>query len=915
FGYSAHRHHESTIATLASRFQHHVRALVAERHSDDARRFSPGDFPLAPLSQPALDTLLRQAPGRVEDVYPLSPTQQGMLFHALVSPGSDVYLLQNSWAVHSALDLEALSRAWHATLQRHPALRASFHWKQLDAPMQLVHAQVPNTFEAFDWRAASPAEQEARLAQVISDERRTGFDFTRAPLLRLRAFRLQDAVWRLLFSHHHLMMDGWSLGLVLREVFALYDVFRSGQAPALPTPPPFRDYLGWLRQRDTSGDESFWRGYLAGFRVPTPLPGDTHTGPAPGAHASHPLLEKHLTPEASATLQGFARQHQLTLNTVALATWALVLASYSGEEDVVFGTTLSGRPPELAGSEAMVGMFINTLPLRVRLPAPGAALLPWLKALQEQVAEARQYEFSPLVQVQAWSDLPRGTPLFDSLLVVENYPIDESLRQRSLSLDVRDHHSVERSNYPLGLGIIPGAQVRLLLFHDAPRFPHEAMVRLLEHWRILLEAVASRPQGRLGDLSLLSDAERRQVLVEWNPAVPMDGASSPVHRLFEARVARAPDAPALEHGEERLTYAELNVRANQLARHLRRLGVGPELRVALFLERSVDLVVAMLATLKAGGAWLALDPALPSERLTFIAEDASAPVLITHSALEHLIDRRGYVLQVDEHADRIEREAEGNLDDAWEDASRLAYVIYTSGSTGRPKGTLLTHGGLCNTAAAAGRLHGYREDSRVLQFANASFDASVCEVFATLLSGACLVLANADDLLPVEPLRALLVDRAISAVTLTPTVLAQLEPRDLPGLQTVISAGEALSPEVARRWSEGRTLLNAYGPTEATICATLSGPVQPERLSIGRPLPGAQVYVLDARLAPVAPGMVGELYVGGLGVARGYLGRPELTAERFVPNPFASQAGARMYRTGDRARWLPDGELESLGRV
>ncbi|NOK35298.1 non-ribosomal peptide synthase/polyketide synthase, partial [Corallococcus exercitus] len=915
FGYSAHRHHEATIATLASRFQHHVRALVSQRHSDDARRFSPGDFPLASLSQPALDALLRQAPGRIEDLYPLSPTQQGMLFHALVSPGSDVYLLQNSWAVHSALDLEALSRAWHATFQRHPALRSSFHWKELDAPVQLVHAQVPNTFEALDWRACSPAEQQARLEQAILDERRAGFDFTRAPLMRLRAFRLQDTVWRLLFSHHHLMMDGWSLGLVLREVFALYDALRQGQAPALPASLPFRDYLDWLRQRDTSGDESFWRGYLAGFRVPTPLPGDTRTGPAPGTHASHPLLEKHLTPEASAALQGFARQHQLTLNTVALATWALVLASYSGEEDVVFGTTLSGRPPELTGSEAMVGMFINTLPLRVRVPAPDTALLPWLKALQEQVAEARQYEFSPLVQVQAWSDLPRGTQLFDSLLVVENYPIDESLRQRSLSLDVRDHHSVERSNYPLGLGIIPGAQVRLLLFHDAPRFPHEAMVRLLEHWRIALEGLASRPQGRLGDLSLLSDAERHQVLVEWNPAPPTDTAVPLVHRRFEARVARAPDAPALEHGGETLTYAELNARANQLARHLRRLGVGPELRVALFLERSVDLVVAMLATLKAGGAWLALDPALPSERLTFIAEDAGAPVLVTHSALEHLIDRRGYVLLVDEHADRIEREAEGNLDDAWEDASRLAYVIYTSGSTGRPKGTLLTHGGLCNTAVGAGRAHGYREDSRVLQFANASFDASVCEVFATLLSGACLVLANADDLLPVEPLRALLVDRAISAVTLTPTVLAQLEPRDLPGLQTVISAGEALSPEVARRWSEGRTLLNAYGPTEATICATISGPVEPGRPSIGRPLPGAQVYVLDARLEPVAPGMAGELYVGGLGVARGYLGRQDLTAERFVPNPFAAHAGARMYRTGDRARWLPDGELEYLGRI
>jgi amino acid adenylation domain-containing protein/non-ribosomal peptide synthase protein (TIGR01720 family) len=914
FGYGGRRLDEATVRALAERLLQHLRALIAQRHSEDARRFSPGDFPLAALSQQTLDTLLRQAPGPAADIYPLSPTQQGLLFHALLSPGSDVYLLQNSWAVHAALDTAALERAWQACLQRHHALRSSFHWQGLDTPVQVVHAQVPTTFEAQDWRGFTPEEQEARLERFIREERKAGFDFTRAPLMRLKAFRLQDDVWRLLFSHHHLMMDGWSLGLVLQEVFALYDAFRASRAPELAARPPFRDYLSWLRNRNTTADESFWRGYLAGFTAPTPLPADTHATPPPGTHSDHPLLEKHLTAEASTTLQDFARQHHLTLNTVALAAWALVLSRYTGEQDVVFGSTLSGRPPELPGSEAMVGMFINTLPIRIRLPGNDIPLLSWLRSLQEQVAEVRQYEHSTLVDVQAWSELPRGTQLFESLLVVENYPIDEALRQRTLSLDVRDHRSVERSNYPLGLGIIPGAQVRLLLFHDSPRFQRDAMLRLLEHWRMALEGLSARPHGRLGEVWLLSDAERRQLLVEWNPEPRPVARAALAHRLFEARVARAPEATALVHGTESLTYGELNARANQLARHLLRLGVGPELLVSICLERSVDLVVAMLATLKAGGAWLALDPTLPSERLAFITEDAASPVLITHSSLEHLLDRRGYAVKVDEHADRIEREPEDDLDEVLEDSRRLAYVIYTSGSTGRPKGTLLTHGGLCNTATEAGRAHGYREDDRVLQFANASFDASVCEVFGTLLSGACLVLANQEDLLPPEPLRGLLVEQSITVVTLTPTVLAQLEPQELPHLRTIISAGEALPAEAARRWSAGRTLLNAYGPTEATICATISGPVDPEHPSIGRALPGVRVYVLDARLEPVALGMEGELYVGGAGVARGYLGRAALTAERFIPDPFSPEPGARLYRTGDKVRWAPQGELEFLGR-
>ena len=914
FGYSTHLHHAATIESLAQRFLHHLRALISLRTSEDARRLSPGDFPLAALSQPSLDALLKQTGPDVEDVYPLSPTQQGMLFHALLSPESTVYFMQHSWAIHSALDTAALRQAWQSTTERLPVLRTSFHWQGLDVPLQAVHSRLPSSFEELDWRGLSASEQHERYQHFLLEERRRGFELSRAPLMRMVALRLQENVWRLHWSHSHLLLDGWSLGLVLQEFFSLYDASRSGQASALPTRPPFRDYISWLRQRDGSADESFWRSYLSGFTAPTPLPADTHASPPPGQAATHPFHELNLSAEATSALQAFSRQHQLTLNTLALASWALVLSRYSGEQDIVFGTTFSGRPPELPGAGSIVGLFINSLPTRVQVPSGNAPLLPWLQSLQAQQLELRQYEHSPLVQVQSFSHLPRGASLFESLLVVENYPIDASLRQRTSFLDVRDAIAGERSNYPLALAVIPGTtSLRLLLSHDEPRFPAPAMLRLFEHWRTVLEGLATLPEACLDDISLLSEAERRLVLEEWSHT-PGTLPEQPVHRLLEAHARLTPHAPAVSFGQQTLTYGELNTRANQLARHLRRLGVGPEVLVALCLERSVELVVSMLATLKAGGAWLALDPSLPAERLDFIASNALAPVLLTHSSLEHLLDRRGYVLLVDEHWERVERESEDNLDSEAH-ADNLAYVIYTSGSTGRPKGTLLTHGGLANTAREAARAHGYRPDSRVLQFASTSFDASVCEVFSTLVAGACLCLATKEQLLPSEPLRSLLLQQSITAVTLTPSVLAQLEPQGLPLLHTLISAGEACPPELARRWSQGRTLLNAYGPTEVTICATISGPVDARRPSIGRALPNAQVYVLDEHLRPVAVGVAAELYVGGAGLARGYLGRPELTAERFLPHPFSSEPGARLYRTGDKVRWLPHGELEFLGRL
>ncbi|WP_415835337.1 amino acid adenylation domain-containing protein, partial [Corallococcus soli] len=512
FGYSTHLHHAATIESLAQRFLHHLRALIDLRASEDARRVSPGDFPLAALTQTSLDTVLRQAGSDVEDLYPLSPTQQGMLFHTLLAPDAAAYFEQLSWTITSALDEPAFLRAWEACLQRHTILRSSFHWEGLPTPLQVVHSRVELPFEQLDWSTLGEAEQQRRFEQLLVQDKQRGFELRRAPLMRLTAIRLAENSVRFLWSHHHLLVDGWSLGILMKEVFSLYDAFRSGLPPQPAPRAPFRDYITWLSRRDASADASFWRTYLDGFASPTPLPADTHAVVPQGQQSEHLILEVDLSVEATSVLQVFARQHQLTLHTLAMASWGVVLSHYSGEQDVVFGNTVAGRPPELPGSDTLVGIFINTLPTRVRLPPHASPLLPWLQSLQAQQLELRQHEHSPLVDIQSLSQVPRGVSLFDSLLVFENYPVDASLLDSSSStLQVKDVHGFERTNYPLTLSVLPGQPLRLRASHDAPRFQTASMQRLLEHWRDTMLALTSA--SSLGDVSLLSDAEGQQTLV------------------------------------------------------------------------------------------------------------------------------------------------------------------------------------------------------------------------------------------------------------------------------------------------------------------------------------------------------------------------------------------------------------------
>ncbi len=871
----------------------------------------------------------------VESFYPLSPMQQGMIFHSLLAPESGMYVEQVSCRLRGCLNIPAFERAWQRVIERYSILRTGFAGEELKEPVQVVHKRVALPLEQQDWRGLTAAEQTARLETFLQAGRARGFKLSEPPLMRLALMRVADDACDFVWCYHHALLDGWSVPLLMREVFAFYDAFQRRQELRLAPPRPYRDYIAWLKKQDATRAEAFWRRTLAGVTAPTPLTVDrTSTG-----DDGYAEQEIRLPVEATHALQSFARKHQLTTNTLVQGAWALLLSRYSGEESVVFGATVSGRPADLPGAETMIGLFINTLPVRVHAP-PEAPPTTWLKELQAQQFEMRQYEYSSLIQVQGWSGVPRGQPLFESILVFENYPIVEALSEQAGSLEILNLQSAEQTNFPLALVAGVSGELMLKILYDKSRFDAGAIQRMIGHLQTLLDGLAASLDGQpgsLGDVPLLTAAERHQLLIEWNDTAAEFPADHCVHQLFESQVERTPEAVAIVCNGQRLTYAELNRKANRLAHHLQTLGVKPETLVGICLERSAEMIVATLGVLKAGGAYVPLDPAYPIERLAFMLEDSGASILITQKRLlERLPPNHAQKVFLDEP---VSQAHDGNpVSNAGPE--NLAYVIYTSGSTGQPKGALLQHRGLCNLCQVYIRDFEIKPESRVLQFFSLSFDGSVADSFPSLIAGATLVIAKQETLLPGPGLIRLLRDQAITVAYLPPAVLAALPDGELPSLKTLISAGESCSREIAARWSPGRRFFNAYGPTEATVAAShylVTETPKGNLVPIGRPISNTQLYLLDSRLRPVPVGIPGELHVGGVGLARGYLNRPELTAEKFIEvnsehaersingvhhslstvdcSLFTASPTIRLYKTGDLACYRSDGNVEFLGRI
>jgi amino acid adenylation domain-containing protein/non-ribosomal peptide synthase protein (TIGR01720 family) len=931
--YSSHVHHRHTVERVAGFFIDELRALIAHCSAPASIGYTRTDFPNAELNQAELETLLTASAQRVTtrvkrniaDVYPLSPMQQGMLFHTLSAPESGMYIEQTSCTIEGLLDVPAFERAWQRALDRHSMLRTSFVWKRLDRMLQVVHKDVKLPLELRDWRQLSAAEQQTRFKALLTAQRRRGFDLTRAPLLRLIIVRTGDETYRFLLNYHHALLDGWSLTLLFKEIFTLYGAFISNQDLLLPHARPYRDYIAWLQTQDLGAAEAYWHQALSGFTAAPALPVQRMSSPV--ATPSQPSeQEARLPTQTTSALQSLAHMQHFTLNTIVQGSLALLLSRYSQQDEVLFGTTVAGRSPDLSGVETMIGLFINTLPLRVRLD-PQSHLLEWLQQVQNNATEARQYDYSPLVHIHAWSDRPRGTSLFETILVFENYPIDAVLHEQLGGLLIRDIRSIEQTNYPLTVVAVPGEQLQLKIVYDRERFEPAVITCFLGHLCQLLESIATDPDQNLATVSMLTKPERQQVLQDWNATAAPYPSQLCLHQLFEQQVEQTPEVLALVCDDEQLTYRQLNQRANQLAHLLQQHGIGPDTLVGLYCERSAQLLIGVLAILKAGGAYVPLDPSYPDERLAFMLHDTNTPLLLTQRALrERLPSFEGMLVCLEADESHINQHSETNPTSPVS-PDNLAYLMYTSGSTGRPNGVALAHRGAVSLLTDFQRRQPIAAGDTCSWWTSSSFDVSVYELFSAWLAGGTLYVIPESVRLDGPALLEWLHDHQICSAYLPPFLLADLEAwlkrsPTLLDLRRLLVGVEPIPEQLLLSISSqlpDLCILNGYGPTETTICSTLyhvtaSGGPSHRTTPIGKPVANTQIYLLDRHLQPVPVGVVGEVYIAGVGLARGYLNRPQLTAERFLPNPFSTQPGARLYRTGDLARYLADGTLEFLGR-
>ncbi len=923
WSFSGERFEIASIQRLADAYRDELLALIAHCRVAEGQGLTPSDFPLARLDQARLDQL-PLAPCEVEDLYPLSPMQQGMLFHSLYQQEAGDYINQLRVDV-DGLHPESFRAAWQAALDEHDVLRSGFLWQgAFETPLQVVRKRVEVPFSVLDWRGRE--DLAAALDELAAGEGRLGFDLSEAPLLRLVLVRTDEERYHLIYTNHHILMDGWSNSQLLGEVLQRY----RGETPPR-SGGRYRDYIAWLQRQDAALSEAFWLPRLRQLDEPTRLGQSIAQAKQRGKGYAERLRE--LDGEQTRRLAELAREQKITVNTLVQAAWLMLLQRYTGQDSVAFGATVAGRPAELNGIEEQIGLFINTLPV-IATPLPQQSLASWLQAVQGENLALREFEHTPLYDIQRWAG-QGGEALFDNILVFENYPVSQMLQQQAsqgLAFGAVGNH--EQTNYPLTLSVSLGQRLELQFAYDREHFDDASVARLDRHLTHLLAQMVERPASTcLAEFQLLEAAERRQAIFDWgrNPGRYPDERS--VEQLFASRAAMEPERVALLFEERQLSYGELNAQANRLAHRLIELGVGPDVLVGIAVERGLEMIVSLLAVLKAGGAYVPLDPEYPQERLGYMIEDSGIALLLSQShLLQRLPAASGIAcLALDQARDWQDRPASDPQLRAH--PQNLAYVMFTSGSTGRPKGVGISRESLSRHTHVSLAFFGIGPDDRVLQFSTFNFDGFVEQLYPPLACGASVVLRGT-EIWDSETLYREIVERRITTVDLTTAYWNMLAKdfanqgvRDYGALRQVHAGGEAMPPESLVAWKaaglEHVRLLNTYGPTEATVTVTTldcapyvdGSKAIPATMPIGKVLPGRAIYLLDDAGQPAPVGAVGELVIGAELLARGYFKRPDLTAARFIPDPFDEQGGGRLYRTGDLARYGADGVIEYVGRV
>ncbi|ETK21803.1 non-ribosomal peptide synthetase [Pseudomonas sp. FH1] len=925
--FSRERHDQQSIHELADAYLAELQSLVAHCLQDDAGGLTPSDFPLAHLTQAQLDSLPIAA-SAIEDVYPLTPMQEGLLLHTLLEPGTGLYYMQDRYRINSALDPERFAQAWQAVIARHEALRASFCWNVGEDMLQVIHKPGSTPIEYLDWSNAPESEQEPRLQALLKQEREAGFDLLNQAPFHLRLIRVGAERYWFMMSNHHILIDAWCRSLLMNDFFELYMALGEGRDAQLATPPRYRDYIAWLQRQNLNEARQWWQQNLQGFERTTPIPSDRpflreHAGHSGGMVVGDCYTR--LDARDGAQLRELAQAHQLTVNTFAQAAWALVLRRLSGDRDVLFGVTVAGRPVEMPEMQRTVGLFINSIALRVKLPEDDqrCSVRQWLSGLLDSNMQLREYEYLPLVTIQEHSELPKGQPLFDSLFVFENAPVEVSVLDRAQSLNATSDSGRTHTNFPLTAVCYPGDDLGLHLSYDQRYFDETTVQGMLGEFKRLLLALVQGFHGDMADLPLIGEQERGFLVEGCNQSEHAYPLERSYIELFEEQVAAHPQRIAANCLDQQWTYEELNRRSNGLGHALIAAGVGLDQPVALLAERNLDLLGMIIGSFKAGAGYLPLDPGLPSQRLRSIIDLSRTPLLVcTEASREQAIELlEGFDCQL---LVWEEIPARGENPGLYSGPDNLAYVIYTSGSTGLPKGVMVEQRGMLNNQLSKVPYLALSDADVIAQTASQSFDISVWQFLAAPLFGARVdIVPNAiahDPQGLLEHVQAQGITVLESVPSLIQGMLAQ-ERIGLDGLRWMLPTGEAMPPELAHQWLLRYPqigLVNAYGPAECSDDVAFYrvdlASTRGTYLPIGTPTDNNRLYLLDGALELVPQGAVGELCVAGTGVGRGYVSDPLRTAPLFVPNPFGAP-GERLYRTGDLARRRSDGVLEYVGRV
>ncbi len=918
--YSRKQYRKETMEAFAQRLEQSLRELITHCAGKENTELTPSDVQFKGLTIAELEQIAQRSGhlGEIENIYSLTPMQKGMWFHSALDRQTAAYFEQTRFTMRGALDVQLFERSWMELAKRHLVLRANFVKGPAGEPLQIIYRDKPVGFEYEELLHLQADEKQAYLDKKTEDDKLRGFDLEHDALVRVTILRTEEQSYHVLWSFQHILMDGWCLPQLTQELFETYSALASGKQPAGDKGSDYGAYIEWLEKQDDQAASGYWTAFLAGYEGQTVLPGQKEPAPNGRFTADHVTAE--LGKDLSERMDRVAKQRLVTVNTLLQAAWGVMLQKYNGTSDAVFGSVVAGRPAEIPGIESMIGLFINTVPVRVTSEAD-TVFADLMAKLQERALESGRYDYYPLYEIQAHSVQKQN--LINHIIAFENYPVDEQMEQagdqQHGDLTIADVQMEEQTNYNFNVTVVPGDEIEIRFDFNAEVLDKDSIERLKGHLVHLLEQVTDNPEITVGELELVTEAEKADLLGRFNDTITEFPRGKTLIQLFEEQAERIPDAAAISLNEQELTYRELNERVNRLARTLRSHGISKGRLVAIMAERSIEMVVGMLAAHKAGAAYVPIDPEYPEERIRFLIEDSGAQVMLTQSRLRERLAGSGSVILLDDES--FYHEDGTNLNPGTE-ATDLACVIYTSGTTGKPKGNLVSHRNIVRIVRNTNYID-ITERDHVLQLSSYSFDGAIFDIFGALTNGARLVLVPRETLLEIGRLADLIQHERISVMLITTAyfnVLVDVNVDCLRDVRAILFGGERVSVGHVRQAlahiGPGR-LNHLYGPSESTVYTTYL-PVDfvdesAVTVPIGRPISNTTVYIVDSRNKLLPIGVAGELCVGGEGLVRGYNNRPELTAEKFVDNPFVP--GERMYRTGDLAKWLPDGTIEYVGRT